>query len=648
MMKPLPPGASDAEFKAWCDDVQAQSRAAVDGYASFPAEAWEAFRTPLPSTPTRWRDRLPPEWRFYVVSGVFLGGAALAFLLGGVPGLESWFSLSVAFLFVFSLGYGLVRLCDTPQAEAPADNFPQRGSGVYGGGGFAYWYEVEEPRFAVWPTTPTQWSKAIYLQRLVHMYDTVPQTPSVGYCGYHGEAHGVTIAPTRSGKGTAAIIPTLLRTRENVFVLDLKGENYFVTHKQREAMGHSCYLINPWNIWGKELGYAKPLTVRFNPLAELRPDRPGFDDAINGLAAAMILDQGTDPHWSESARLLVACLMAYLCSDPGELAAGHNTLPYMRQLLGADINVLAGYLTTAIERSPLAFVRDNAGVFATPSKENASIRSSAANQTAFLTNPAIAHFLSGSDFDFSLLRRPNTSVYFIIPPEQLSTNPRFARLMVQSVMGAVWRTPTPDDESVLLILDEQYQLGKMKILSDAVSILSGYRCRIWSIFQDLSQIEDSSGIAWQTMVANAGFIQIMGCNDMKTAQEFSTRVGKTTTVIHNLSGGTSSTANEHGGSSGSSSGWSQSPVAVDAVSPQDLLGWRRDRALLFVKGLQYPAVTTRTNYWEADPRVIRRDSFLPNPMRQEDHARALAQGKAWHKLRTQAQLMEIFRTGGKA
>ncbi|MCI5142939.1 MAG: transporter, partial [Candidatus Electrothrix sp. ATG1] len=43
------------------------------------------------------------------------------------------------------------------------------------------------------------------------------------------EGHLLTVAPTRSGKGTGQIIPNLLRWEGSAIVIDIKGENYLKT-----------------------------------------------------------------------------------------------------------------------------------------------------------------------------------------------------------------------------------------------------------------------------------------------------------------------------------------------------------------------------------------------------------------------------------
>jgi len=54
---------------------------------------------------------------------------------------------------------------------------------------------------------------------------------------YKSERHLLTVAPTRSGKGTTQIIPNLLTYEGLMLVIDPKGENALISAKRREEMG---------------------------------------------------------------------------------------------------------------------------------------------------------------------------------------------------------------------------------------------------------------------------------------------------------------------------------------------------------------------------------------------------------------------------
>src|SRR5438309_6506 len=63
---------------------------------------------------------------------------------------------------------------------------------------------------------------------------------------YDSDAHLITVAPTRSGKGRGVIVPNLLHYAGPAVVLDPKGENYQVTARRRREMGQTVVKLDPF------------------------------------------------------------------------------------------------------------------------------------------------------------------------------------------------------------------------------------------------------------------------------------------------------------------------------------------------------------------------------------------------------------------
>lgn len=581
--------------------------------------------------------------------------------------------------------------------QAPAS--PDRPSGVFGDGGFAYHTEMDMRDILARNFDAERAMKGIYLQQFIGQYGwesglslfafapapdgqnlwTVedvsrhfgiwcdPSAPWMTtrneyrnpfHLTYRGEAHGLTIASTRSGKGTGSIIPTLLMTGESFFVLDVKGENWSVTVKNRMMNGYKVRLLNPFQKWRKELGFTpQQSTVQFNPLARLDPDDDRFGEVVHGLAQALIHEKGNkdDDHFVDRARDLVACLLAFVATDKTEIANGTNNIPRIREIMAQSINDFCDFMAGIAEVSDVLIVRNSAKAFApdkpSEAREVQSIISTAAGRLQFLDNPLINYFLSGNDFDFSELRHNRTGVYFIMSPEQLISYPNLARIVVQSCMNALWRDVKSDDSSVLVVLDEVYQLGKLDIIKKAYGVMAGYKVRLWSIFQDLPQFQKVYGEDWETVIGGAGFIHLLGVNDMTTAEYFSKRIGKSTMQIQSVSSNSgSSYSSGRGQSTGSyggnrSSGWSFSTQAVDVVPPQKLFELTKNeldkRGLLFVAGEPHPAMTSNVPYFQTDPLADDRAGFslpfpigrpphvLPNAARAADNEKAMAALKEW-------------------
>jgi type IV secretion system protein VirD4 len=437
---------------------------------------------------------------------------------------------------------------------------------------------------------------------------------------YRGNAHGLTIAPTRSGKGATSIIPTLLTNNESAFVLDIKGENWFVTSPHRAMRGHRVIVINPFNQFGEELGFAKPMTQRFNPLNNIKSDSKTFDsDIMKVIDAIIIKESGNNSHFSDRARDLLAVLIGFVCSDPDELASGDNNLVRVREILKYGDPTFLKIMFRAME-SPVSLVR-NAGSFTNlDSNEVRDSRSTANTQTSFLDNQQIAYFLTGHNFEFSELRKSATTIYCIMDLDALQNFPRFARLMVQCLFSELYKKPAYSDRQVLVILDEQRQLQGMSVLEKSPSLLAGYKVRLWSIFQNIPEMEELYGKTWKTFIANAGFIQLIGSQpDTTTAEEFSKKIGRETVWQVNRSKSVQKGSHTTqffyvNNVTGINDSEGEQFIGVDFLSLQDLASAPEDRGLVLLRGLDFPIMTWMLPYYqESSDQTFLEAIYAPHP-----------------------------------
>lgn len=492
----------------------------------------------------------------------------------------------------------------------------QRQEGPYGKAGWAKHNEVKA--FGLFERS----RRALLLGRYIENYGPMdePSPVTAEALEFSGETNIITIGPAGSGKGATAIIPVLLTSDENMFVLDIKGENWAVTHRYREqGLGHRVITIDPFNV--SKLGNKR---ARYNPLEALivknGQTRPGFAMEINDIGEALIVTEGKDPHWCNRARDLVTCLIAHVCSTPGETP----TLPRVREILGLSDEKFVLYMTRAAE-NPIPLVRDNAAKFiSVESTDVRGIISTAIGQLNFLVEPEINWMLENSTFKLSDLRREKMTIYFIIPPKQLKTYYRFVRLFVQSLIGSLSTPPTPGQAPVLMILDEQAQLGYMQTLEESAALLRGYKVRMWSIFQNMAQLKRLYKDGWETFMSNAGIQQFFTSNDRTTAEYISQKIGNCSVSITSTSNsssfnrGTSSQSGHgnNGGSSGSTSGsgtsFSSSTAlhGIPFMSMQELYGLNKEIAVVMVAGLEFPVRQFKEDYranpnltgrWDANP-----------------------------------------------
>ena len=335
----------------------------------------------------------------------------------------------------------------------------------------------------------------------------------------------LTIAASRGGKGRSAIIPNLLLWPGSALVIDPKGTNAAVTAARRghgggrvkKFLGQEVHIVDPFGI------VPGVSSASFNPLAgiELASDRVTED--IGLVADALVVPGGDqDSHWDESARTILAGLIAHL------LASGKGkTLVDVRNLLRQDADALdALFGEMAEDRSAgglpasAATIMLNAGP-----NERGSFMTTVMRNIRWLDSVAMQRILERSDFAIDALKNRPMTVYVVLPPDLLDEHKRFMRLFVNMAIrglsqGAKGNVP------VLFLLDEFYSLGKITLLEKAAGLLAGYGMRLWPIVQNLTQLQHLYPRNWETFIANAGVVQVFSTADKTTTDYLATKLGK--------------------------------------------------------------------------------------------------------------------------
>lgn len=345
------------------------------------------------------------------------------------------------------------------------------------------------------------------------------------------QRHLLSIAPTRSGKGVSHIIPNLLLYRGSTIVIDPKGENAWITAKyRREGMGHKTILLDPWGEVNRRYGeMAGELETAacFNPLSILDPASENYADDIASLADALIINQNAkDPHWDDSARELVAGLMAYLVEKPEMRPLA--SLGAMRVLLTKPADELRAIAEDAMTLGSDSVAARKLGRFKNESKETAGVISAALTQTAFLDSSILAQNMRQSDFSFDDLIDGDTTIYLVLPVDKLQTYGRWLRLLLSIGIRTVARNVKPLPLPVLFMLDEFGTIGRLNAVSQAYGLMAGLQMMIWAFVQDLVQLKRDYQEEWETFVGNSAAVTFMNVMDQFTARYLSELCGVTT------------------------------------------------------------------------------------------------------------------------
>lgn len=416
--------------------------------------------------------------------------------------------------------------------------------------------------------------------------------------------HVVTVAPTGSGKGIGAVIPNLLDYPGSALVLDVKGENAAVTARARRELGHKVFVVDPF-------GVTKGEAHAFNLLDRLDTSDPECVGESAVLADCLVIpDPKGQAHFDESARTLLQGLMLHVAG----LDEGRRNLPEVRRILTAGEEVLFETLAEMAADEKAAFglpARAANTIMGMPDRERGSVISTAQKSTAFMDDPRIAAAVSRSDFNLANMKAELMTVYMVLPANKIGPNARFVRAFIGSVIAAITSSTTQPMHRVAFLLDEFGQLGYMKQIEDAVSLMRGYGLAFWVFIQDLSQLK---GVypKWQTFLANSAK-SFFGTDDYDTAKYISDSLGKATIEFETENTGRNSGAGVSGGGGslnrGKSSGSSQQFAGRELLTPDEVMRLGPEKPIVLVKG-EYPYLLDRLNYL-ADPEYAGR--FDANP-----------------------------------
>lgn len=448
---------------------------------------------------------------------------------------------------------------------------------------------------------------------------------------YAGDRHLMTLASSRGGKGVSSILPNLLTYEGSVLAIDIKGELSMMTAARRgqgdaqrgiEGMGQDVFIVDPWGITGMA-------SACFNPLDWLDSEDSDINENVMILWDSIIVQSGSkEPFWDDEAKAMGMGITLHVATAPQEQS--NRTLARVRDIITSGPAEFAAVLNDMLD-NPNPIVRSTA--MRTAGKDEkllSNVMATLQSHTHFLDSMRLRASMSRSDFVFEDLKTRKMTIYLVLPADRLDTFNRWLRLMIQQAITVNARNIAQKPEKpILFMLDEVAALGKMNVIPRAYGLMAGYGMMLWSIVQNLSQLEEIYGKCWETFIGNSGVLQYYGSRDYKTADYFSKLAGVTTaekfswsqsisrtlgfSTTHGSSHNSSSSWSPQGGSSssGHSTSWSVSKSESDSESdsetkdvvqralilPDELMVLRRDEALVLVENLN-PIKAFKVKWYE--------------------------------------------------
>ncbi|SNZ07409.1 type IV secretory system conjugative DNA transfer family protein [Cohaesibacter gelatinilyticus] len=408
---------------------------------------------------------------------------------------------------------------------------------------------------------------------------------------YKGDRHLLTVAPTRSGKGTTQIIPNLLSYTGSTLVIDPKGENAMITTGHRKAMGQDVYIVDPWgiaNIEGIE-------TAHFNPLDWLDITDVDITENAMLLADALVVGENhADSFWIEEAKALLQGLILYVATDENEADQRH--LGRVRDLLLLDGEDMPKQFKRMTQSPHHIVASTGARCLQKEPKLIANVLAAAQAQTHFLDSARIRESLSMSDFKFEDLKTKPMSIYLVLPADRLNAFGRWLRLLVQQAITVNARNIAKKPEKpILFILDEFAALGRLSMVEQAYGLMAGFGLQIWGIVQDFNQLERIYGGGWQSFVSNSGMINYFGSSDKMTAEYFSSMCGETT--VWNFSSAVANAFSPSSGDKSTTETDNRSAAQRKLAYPDELMRINTTKQIVFIENM-YPLQAFKTPWFK--------------------------------------------------
>jgi len=431
---------------------------------------------------------------------------------------------------------------------------------------------------------------------------------------YKGDRHLLTIAPTRSGKGVASIVPNLLLYEGSAIVIDPKGENARITAARRgqgdaaksiPGMGQTVHVVDPWGITGLP-------AALFNPMDWLRPEDEDINENAMILADSIVTRRGSsDPFWDEEAKALLMGLLLYVALDEREQE--DRTLGRVRDIISMGKDALTEILLQMVENENPIISSTAERTMSKEEKLRSGVLAALQSHTHFLDSPRIRKSLHASSFKFEDLKTSKMTIYLVLPADRLETFGRWLRLLVQQALSVNARNiEVKPEKPILFLLDEMAALGRLTMVEQAYGLMAGFGMQLWGIVQDLSQLERIYEKGWETFIGNSGVLQYFGSRDHKTADYFSKLCGVTTIqkfsftrAIANAVGWSSSSSSGGQGGGSSTSGSSSGTTLSDSTTfdlvqrhlafPDELMVLREERQLIMIEN--FNPIAGRKTVW---------------------------------------------------
>ncbi|NKK81336.1 Ti-type conjugative transfer system protein TraG (plasmid) [Rhizobium ruizarguesonis] len=398
------------------------------------------------------------------------------------------------------------------------------------------------------------------------------KSPLLCFDGSFGSSHGIVFAGSGGFKTTSVTIPTALKWGGGLVVLDPSSEVAPMVSEHRRQAGRKVIVLDP-----------TASGVGFNALDWIGRHGNTKEEDIVAVATWIMTDNARtasarDDFFRASAMQLLTALIADVCLS-GHTDEKDQTLRQVRANLSEPEPKLRARLTKIYEGSDSDFVKENVSVFVNMTPETFSgVYANAVKETHWLSYPNYAGLVSGDSFSTDDLANGETDIFIALDLKVLEAHPGFARVVIGSLLNAIYNRKGDVKDRTLFLLDEVARLGYLRILETARDAGRKYGITLTMIFQSLGQMREAYGgrDATSKWFESASWISFAAINDPDTADYISKRCGDTTVEVDQT--------NRSSGMKGSSRSRSKQLNRRPLILPHEVLRMRGDEQIVFTSG----------------------------------------------------------------
>lgn len=426
----------------------------------------------------------------------------------------------------------------------------------------------------------------------------------------------VFVGTNSAGKGAGLILPNLLRrTGVSQFVIDTRLQAFAVSAQWRRTVDKKQTVSNPYGMLADlpDFPDAKAATgLNLLEAPELDPDHPLVLDHLTVIAKTIFpADNDHQPYFPTATQAL------YISFAYGELVEakrqGRKPLHAnvrLKVLERSEYNDQTGEPEKGMAFSAKQLLALN-NPFITScisrftglmNDEMELVIGTFEAHSRWMLSPMLAADEKRGGTEFREMGQRVCSAYLGVPMEHVDACAPWLRLAITSALRPLF---APHPIPVTFWLDEFYALKRIPLV-DAIGVVAGSKIEVVIIVQSLTMLEHLYGKVWQSFLANASAVILVGSpGDEFTCSYFVNRACDTTIIQGNR-------------------GWSLNPGGIglsagDAYHTQrtltaaDLYNLKPGTGFVFLNGLADPIPAVFPGYYTNHDRTLasraRRDPY---------------------------------------